>query len=82
MFQTDHCLVTCIMDQKISAALRDAESARLLREAGIDPRAGLIRQVHRWLYRLGHNLVSLGQRLERFDASIECHHSASQSKSA
>jgi hypothetical protein len=75
-------LVKCVMDQRANATLHETEIRRMLREAGIDHRPRLIRRVRRWLYRLGRRLVALGRRLERFDASMEGHHPASQSQSA
>lgn len=68
-----------IMDERLNELLRETEMRRMLREAGIDQGSGVVCQVRRWLSRLGHMLISLGQRLERFDASIERQCPASQS---
>jgi hypothetical protein len=70
-----------IRDERLNELLRETEIRRMLREAGIYQGYGIIRQVRRLRFRLGHMLISLGQRLERFDASIECHHPACQGQS-
>jgi hypothetical protein len=57
------------MDQRIKASVNQAESGRMLREAGIDPSPAIIRRLCEWLYRAGQSLVALGQRLEHSDAS-------------
>jgi hypothetical protein len=75
-------LAKCLMDQRVNASLRETETRRTLREAGIDHRHGVVRQARRLLYRLGHMLVSLGQRLVHYDTSLEGHHPASNSQSA
>jgi hypothetical protein len=71
-----------IMDERLNESLRETELRRMLREAGIDQRYGMTPQVCRLRFRLGQMLVSLGRCLERFDASVERHHLASQSQSA
>jgi hypothetical protein len=71
-----------ITDERLHELLRETEIRRMLREAGIDQKYGITRQVRRLRFRLGHMLVSLGRRLECFDASIERQHPAGQSHSA
>lgn len=82
MFQTEYSLVTYTMDQKVKAALRQADNWRTRREASKGHRPGIARWIHRWLYRLGQAMVVLGQRLEHHSAAMKDHHSASQSQSA
>jgi hypothetical protein len=50
---------------RLPDVLARAEQNRLLREAGLLPRPWLSCQLCRSLWRLGHLLVSAGQRLER-----------------
>ncbi len=69
MLQTDYSLITYTMDQKVKAALRQADSRRIRREAGLDHRPEIVRRLRSWLYRLGQTLVTLGQRLEHADTS-------------
>jgi hypothetical protein len=49
--------------------LREAETYRLLRQAGLFRPGWLSREVCWLLSRLGHVLVILGRRLERYEAS-------------
>jgi hypothetical protein len=75
-------LVECVMDQRVNARLNETETRHMLREAGIDHRPRIIRRARRWLYRLGHRMLTLGKRLERHDVSVERQQPASQSPSA
>lgn len=58
-----------IMEERVRDCLRKAKTRRMLREAGIDQRSWLSRWACRLLACLGHLLVSLGQRLQRFEES-------------
>ncbi len=58
-----------IAEERMRDCLRQAEVRRLLREAGIDQRGWMARQSCRLLCQLGHLLVALGRRLERYEAS-------------
>lgn len=58
-------LAEAIERERMEEFRREAEKRRLLREAGVDTRLWLIRQICRLLNRLGYLLVVLGRRLER-----------------
>ena len=67
MFLASPEMAKRIAEQRIANNLKEAETRRLLREAGMDPRSRVSRQVRRFLSRLGRALVSLGRRLERYE---------------
>jgi hypothetical protein len=54
-----------LTQMRVDEALRQAERARWLREAGIHRPGWLARQYHWRLCQLGRLLVSLGQSLQR-----------------
>ncbi len=54
-----------LVESHIQELLHQAETERLLREAGVCTHTWLHRQSCRWLYGLGRLLVGLGQRLQR-----------------
>jgi hypothetical protein len=56
-----------VAEERLQDCLRKAETDRVLREAGIDRRGWASRMACRLLYRLGHVLVALGQRLEAYE---------------
>ena len=67
MFSSSPEMAKRIIEQRITKSLEEAETRRLLRQAGMDPRSPVFRQVRWLLSRLGHALVSLGRRLERYE---------------
>lgn len=67
MFFSEYEIARRMAEERIRDHLREAEIHRLLRQAGLDQRAWLPRQACRLLSRLGHLLVALGQRLERYE---------------
>lgn len=69
MLHANYALAKRIADMRVEEALRWAETHRLLREAGIDQRGWLSRQACWLLGQLGHLLVALGRRLERYGLS-------------
>jgi hypothetical protein len=58
-----------VAEEQRQDLLREAETYRLLRQAGIHRPGWLSRQICWLLYRLGHVLVILGRRLERYEGS-------------
>ena len=69
MVYGDPNLFKVLMDIKVEETLREAETRRLLHEAGIDGRGWLLRQGCWLLCQVGRLLVNLGQRLQQYDAS-------------
>lgn len=55
--------------EQVRSSLREAETYRLLRRAGLGQEGRVSYQVCRLLSGLGHLLVALGQRLERYEVS-------------
>lgn len=68
IFRTNYYLAQQMMKVHTEEVLRRAEIRRLLREAGIDQRGWLSRQVHWLSCQLGRLLVALGQRLQRIES--------------
>jgi len=68
LFLTYH-EVMCIAEERLRDCLREAERRRLLRQAGMDERSWLSHRLCWSLSRLGHLLVVLGQRLERYEVA-------------
>ena len=62
-------LFKMMMDMKVEETLREAETRRLLRQAGIDRRGWLLRQGCWLLCGVGRLMVILGQRLQQYGAS-------------
>jgi hypothetical protein len=58
-----------VAEEQRQDLLREAETYRLLRQAGIGRPSWPSRQVCWLLSRLGHVLVILGRRLERYEGS-------------
>lgn len=58
-----------VAEEQRQDLLREAETYRLLRQAGIGRPGWPSRQVRWLLFRLGHVLVILGRRLERYEGS-------------
>jgi len=56
-----------LMEIRTQGILRRNETRRLLRQAGLEQRGWLSRQNCWLLCQLGHLLVSLGKRLERYE---------------
>ena len=56
-----------IAEQRMRDCLREVETRRLLHQAGIEQRGWMARLMCRLLGGLGHLLVALGQRLERYE---------------
>ena len=54
--------------QRRQAALQKAEVERLLRKAGQDQRGWFSHQSARLAGRVGHLLIALGERLERYES--------------
>ena len=82
MICLDPYYVERLVDERLNELRRETEMRRMLREASIDQGYAIARQACRLLYRLGDIFISLGQRLGRFDASIERHCPANQCQSA
>lgn len=55
-----------VKQEQVRDYLRKAETRRLCREAGIDQRGWMTRLACGLLCRLGHWLVTVGRRLERY----------------
>jgi hypothetical protein len=60
-------MATRVAEEQRRDLLREAETYRRLRQAGIDRRGWLARRACWLLFHLGHMLVILGQRLERYE---------------
>jgi hypothetical protein len=58
-----------VAEEQRQDLLREAETYRLLRQAGIGRPGWSSRQVRWLLSSLGHVLVTLGRRLERYEGS-------------
>jgi hypothetical protein len=67
MLQSDYHLASIMMDMKVDEILLQAETDRLLHQAGVGRRGWLSRQGCWLLSRLGCGLVALGQRLQQID---------------
>lgn len=66
MWYTNPDLMKRIVDDRLKENLREAETRHLLRKAGVGQHNRTF-EVYRTLSGLGHLLVVLGQRLERFE---------------
>ena len=66
LFPTNHFLIAQMVDMRLEEELRQAETRRLLREAGIDRRGWLARPGCWLLCQVGRLLVALGRRLEQY----------------
>jgi hypothetical protein len=62
-------MATQVAEEQRRDLLREAETYRLLRQAGIGRPGWSSRQVRWLLSSLGHVLVILGRRLERYEGS-------------
>jgi len=67
MFPNYH-MVQRIMEQRVREHLHEAEIRRLLRSADIHRRSWLPGQICWLLTRLGHTLVTVGERLQHYGA--------------
>jgi len=65
-FLTNHFLIAQMVDMRLEEELCQAETRRLLREAGIDRRGWLARPGCWLLCQVGRLLVALGRRLEQY----------------
>jgi hypothetical protein len=65
MYYVHLSAVKAVMQMRVEEAQCQAESARLLQQAGFEQRGWLSYRVNRLLVWLGHGLVLLGRRLER-----------------
>ena len=70
VFPNDY-LMRYLAEERMRDGLRQAETRRLLRQAGNDRRGRPSRPVCRLLAGLGHLLVALGRRLERYEMPYE-----------
>ena len=67
MFLASPEMVKRIVEQSITEGLKEVETRRLLREAGMDRRSRISRQVRWLLSRMGHLFMTLGRLLERYE---------------